>query len=73
MIELQRTTVEFEKEFAEKEASYIKPISDKLQRVILNIGQKEGYTLIIPRAMALYSVQGSDITDTVIKTYNKTK
>lgn len=72
-VELQRTTLEFEKSFAEKEANYIRPISEKLQRVIMDIGQKEGYTLIIPRAMALYSVQGSDITATVIKTYNKTK
>lgn len=72
-VDLQRTTMEFEKEFAEKEANFIKPISEKLQRVIQKIGSKGGYTVIMPRAMALYALPGSDITNEVISTYNKTK
>jgi len=72
-IELQRTTVEFEKSFAEKEVSYIKPISMKLQKVIEKIGKDGGYTMIVPRAMALYSVPGSDVTQKVIIAYDKTK
>lgn len=72
-IELQRTTVEFEKSFAEKEANLIKPISEKLQRVIGNVGSKEGYTMIIPRAMALYGLPQDDLTSKVIASYNSSK
>jgi len=72
-VELQKTTVDFEKDFAEKEASYIRPISEKLQRVIGNIGRKEGYSMIVPKEMALYSPPGTDLTDRVIAAFNKTK
>lgn len=72
-LELQKTTVQFEKEFAEKEASFIKPISEKLKRVIENLGAKEGYTMILPKEVALYSPAGTDLTDRVIAAYNKAK
>jgi outer membrane protein len=72
-VDLQRTTMEFEKEFAEAEANFIRPISEKLQRVIQKIGSDEGYTVIMPRAMALYALPGSDITTKVITSYNKSK
>ncbi len=71
--ELQKTSMEFEQSFAEKEANFIKPISEKLQRVIAKIGQQEGYALIVPSAMALYSLPGTDLTDKVISAYNKSK
>ncbi|MFH1830783.1 MAG: OmpH family outer membrane protein [Pseudomonadota bacterium] len=71
--ELQKTTMEFEQSFAEKEANFIRPISEKLQGVIQKIGQAEGYSLIVPRAMALYSLPGTDLTDKVIAAYNTTK
>ena len=72
-VELQKQSMEAEQKFAEKEANYIKPISDKLQRIISKIGQDEGYTMIVPREMALYSPAGSDITTKVIEMYNKSK
>jgi outer membrane protein len=72
-LELQKTTVQFEKEFAEKEASFIKPISEKLKRVIEDLGAKEGYTMILPKEVALYSPAGTDLTDRVIASYNKAK
>lgn len=69
--ELQKTSMEFEREFSEKEATFIKPISDKMQLVIQDLGKAEGYTLIVPKEMALYSVSGSDVTDKVIAAFNK--
>lgn len=72
-VEFQKMGVDFEKEFSEKEASYIKPISDKLQLVIKKIGDTEGYTMIVPREMALYSPSGTDLTDKVIESYNTGK
>jgi len=72
-IELQRTTVEFEREFTEKEASYIRPITEKLAKVIGTVAEGEGYTMVIPRAMALYGLQSDDLTAKVIQKYDKTK
>lgn len=72
-MELQKTSMDFEKSFGEAEANAIKPISEKLQRVIQQIGAGEGYTMIVPREMALYSPAGTDLTDKVIAAYNKGK
>lgn len=71
LMEMQKTTMEFEKQFAEAETSAIKPISEKLQRIIQRIGSSEGYMIIVPREMALYSPAGSDLTDRVIAEFNK--
>ncbi len=70
-IELQKTSMDFEKEFAEKEMSFIKPIGEKLQSVIQKMGSDEGYTMIVP--VAVYAGPGIDLTDKVIATYNKSK
>jgi outer membrane protein len=72
-IELQKTSMEFEQSFSDSESSFIKPISDKLQRVIQKIGQAEGYALIVPGAVALYALPGTDLTDKVIAAYNTSK
>ncbi|MFA4972747.1 MAG: OmpH family outer membrane protein [bacterium] len=68
--EMQKMTVDFEREFAEKEANLIKPIGMRLQTVIQKIGTDEGYTIIVPREMALYSLPGADLTDKVIKSFD---
>ena len=73
LMELQKTSMDYEKQFAESEAAAIKPISEKLQRVIQQIGAAEGYTMIVPREMALYSPAGSDLTDKVITAFNSGK
>jgi outer membrane protein len=70
LMELQKTSMEYEKSFSEAEGAAIKPISEKLQRIIQQIGQTDGYTMIVPREMALYSPAGTDLTDKVIATYN---
>lgn len=72
-LELQKTSMDFEKQFADAEGAAIKPISEKIQRVIQQIGQQEGYALILPKEMALYSPAGSDLTDKVIADCNKGK
>ncbi|MFH0799786.1 MAG: OmpH family outer membrane protein [Pseudomonadota bacterium] len=72
-MELQKTSNEFAQTFADAEASAIKPISEKMQKVIQQIGASEGYTMIVPREMALYSPAGADLTERVITAYNSGK
>ncbi len=71
--ELQKTSAEFEKQFAEAEATAIRPIGEKLQRVIQQVGSSQGFALIVPREMALYSLPGTDLTEKVIAAYNTSK
>lgn len=72
-MELQKTSVDFEKQFGDAESAAIKPISEKIQRVIQQIGQSDNFTMIVPKEMALYSQAGTDLTDKVITECNKGK
>ena len=71
--DMQKMTVDFEREFAEKEKSLILPITKKLASVITSVAQDNGYTMVVPKAMALYGLQQDDLTDAVIKKFDKTK
>lgn len=72
-VELQKMGAEFEKDFAQKENTLTKPITDKLRNIIANVGAKEGYGAILPKEMMLYAPQGTDLTDKVIASYNAGK
>ncbi len=72
-MELQRKSVEFEKEFVNKETQLVKPIQEKLIKIVNTIAKDNGYAMVVPKEVALYSLPGTDITDNVIKKYNKTK
>lgn len=72
-MEFQKTGMEYEKQIAEANDAAIKPIADRLMRVVQQIGQSDGFTMIVPREMALYSPAGTDITDKVIAAFNSGK
>ncbi len=70
-MELQRTSMQYEQEFTQNEAQAIKPIVDKLQRVVQEIGREKNFLMVVPKEVAIYSPAGTDITSEVIATYNK--
>lgn len=70
LVELQRMSAEFERDFSSKETELTKPIGDKLKQVIAELGKTGGYNVILPKEMILYSPEGTDLTDEVIKRYN---
>lgn len=72
-MDLQKTGMDYEKQFGEAEVAAIKPISDKLMRVVQQIGQTDGYAIIVPKEVAMYAPQGTDLTDKVIESFNKSK
>lgn len=72
-LELQKTSMEFEQQFGQAESNYIKPIGEKIQKLIQEIGKEDGFTMIVPKEVALYSVSGTDLTDKVINRYNSGK
>jgi len=71
--EYQRTVQDSQTEVKKKEGELTDAIIKEIRETVDKIGTEEGYTLIIDRAMVLYSNKGIDITDSVIKKYNESK
>ena len=73
LVQLQTSYVEYQKELAQKEAQLTKGIIDRMQRIVKNIGQKDGYTFVIERSEGgvVWAKSSIDITDDVIQRYNK--
>mgnify|MGYP000412788501 CR=1 FL=1 len=46
-------------------------ILKEIKAVVDELGQKEGFTVILPAEVILYSAKGVDLTDRVIKLYDK--
>ncbi len=50
---------------------HVNPILQKLESVVEKIAAKEGYAVILPRNVVLYSSDSVDISDTIIAELNK--
>ena len=57
-------------ELKELENRLVQRIRDDLMKIIEETGKKEGYLLIIDKAVAYYYPTAIDITDKIIQTYN---
>lgn len=74
-MDLQNKASTYEQELKKKEAESAKKILDKLQLIVGNIAQKEGYTLVLENSanIVLFSKDTKDITTDVISAYNSGK
>ncbi|MBE0596427.1 MAG: OmpH family outer membrane protein [Desulfuromonadales bacterium] len=70
--EFQRFTKDIQEELQQKDTDFTRQILEELLKVIREIGQKEGYTLLFEQTESslLYADAKIDITDKVIKTYD---
>ncbi|MFA5515957.1 MAG: OmpH family outer membrane protein [Desulfuromonadales bacterium] len=68
----QRFTKDIQEELQQKDADYTRQILEDLLKVIKEIGQKEGYTVILEQteSSVLYADDKIDITEKVIGAYN---
>ena len=69
MVEIQEEAVAAERELKEQESKLFTPILKKLEKTIQSIAKKEGYLLVLERA--IYAAPSVDLTDKVIATYGK--
>jgi outer membrane protein len=71
--ELKQKFSAFKTEMAAKESHLTSEILERLRRLVLDVGRREGYDLILEKSqdVVLYSPDGSDITDRVIREYNR--
>jgi outer membrane protein len=71
LAELQTTYMEFQRELAAKEADLTRPILERLQRIVHQLGQKDGYVFIFEKNEAgVVYTSSYDMTNLVIQRYN---
>ncbi|MBI4124330.1 MAG: OmpH family outer membrane protein [Deltaproteobacteria bacterium] len=73
LIEIEKTGAGYEQELARKKGESLQKIINGLQTVVREIGQKESYDFIFEKSQGgvLFSSGAEDITDRVIKAYDK--
>jgi len=73
--DVQRFAKDSQEELQQKDAEMTKKIIKDLRDIIKKLGNEDGYTIILEKgdAFVLYAAEGVDVTDKVIKAYNKTK
>lgn len=73
--EFQRFTKDIQEELQQKDADFTKQILEELFKVIKEVGEKEGYTLILEQSESsiLYADEKANLTDKVIKAFDARK
>lgn len=79
-IEIQQERMKFQQEVAEsqqaiqkKERDMLEPIAKKMETVIDKLAKSGGYTAILDRRAILWGAKTADLTDTVVKEFEKSK
>ncbi len=70
--EFQRFTKDIQDELQQKDAEFTRRILEDLFQVIKEVGQKQGYTLILEKTESsiLYAPDQIDLTEKIIEAYN---
>lgn len=71
-VELQSTYMEYQRELAEKEADMTQEIIARMERILVRIGEADGWSFIIERGEGgvIWTPSSNDITDDLITRYN---
>jgi outer membrane protein len=69
--DFQNLQKKYQSEFRELEAKYIDKLKKEIFELAKEIGQKEGYLLVIEQSAVLYYPESIDITDKLVEAYNK--
>ena len=72
-MEMQQMLITFKQEMATREATVTQEILERLRNIIRDIGKKEDYAMILESSqdVVIYAPTSEDITDRVIKAFNK--
>ena len=71
---LEEEYLKIKEEFFQRREEETKKIFDKMEPIIADLGKKKGFTLIYEKSQhgILYAEDAIDLTDKVLKQYNKT-
>ncbi|MBF0606120.1 MAG: OmpH family outer membrane protein [Candidatus Magnetobacterium sp. LHC-1] len=70
MRDLKRMASDAQEDIRKKEGELTKDVFKDIKDVIAAVGKEEGYAAIMDNNVLLYSSEGVDVTDKVIKKYN---
>jgi len=70
MVELQEYYMNNQKELQEEEARLVKPLMDRFEKVLAQLGQAEGFTIILPAATIIYGQPSLDLTQRLVQMIN---
>lgn len=68
---LSKNYLEYQQQLAQREAELTKQILVNLQGVVRQLGNADGYTLILDQGAVVFSPTHLDLTDRVIQEYNR--
>ena len=71
MIAFQTTGQKMQMGIDQKQAKFLAAILNKMKSIIGSFAQKKGFDLILIKESVLYSKSASDVTNELIRTYNK--
>ncbi|MBF0456946.1 MAG: OmpH family outer membrane protein [Nitrospirae bacterium] len=71
--DLKRMAAEAQEEVRKKEADLTKDVFSDIRNIIRQIGKDDGYTAIMESGPVLYSGEGTDVTDKIVKKLNDLK
>jgi outer membrane protein len=69
-VTLQRSMADHQQELQAKNNQMMSELLKELEKIVVEVGKAEKFTLILERSQILYSDQGIDITNRVIEAYN---
>lgn len=67
----QRSTQDLQQELRQREGEMTAEILKDLEKVVIELGKSEKFTLIVERSQILYNDDSIDITDRVIDIFNR--
>jgi outer membrane protein len=70
VVNYQRRVNDSQQELRQREGEMTSEILRDLEKVVVEVGKNEKFTLILERSQVLYSDQGVDITPRVVEIYN---
>lgn len=74
MMKFQQVVAKNQQEIQKKEQELTQPILEKMKKIIEKVSKEKGYSLVIENAaLVLYSDGSTDITDDVVKVFEKEK
>ncbi len=74
MVKFRDVVGKSQMEIQKRERELTQPILDKMRKIIEKVGKEKGYTLILESGpFVLYADKAQDITDDVIKAFEKNK
>lgn len=72
-VSLRTRLIALDEERQKIKKELIELLVKKLENVLKQIAEREGYSLIIDKTTVLYAAEGVDLTDKVIEEFNKSK